>query len=118
MQTADSVQRWQADYGKALSFHQPPRRAGRRFQRLPTKEKAILLVHSETGQREYEGVTINSSPQGARIQTSYFSLAPGQIVEVSLTEGLRRAARCRAVWAGSPGSERYGQAGIEFLGPF
>ena len=109
---------WSAGYGEALSSEQTARRAGRQCHRLPTKETAILVVQSEAGQRQFEGLTIDSSPQGVRIQTNHFSLAPGETVELILTEGQRRVARCRVVWVGPPGSGRYGHAGMEFLDLF
>ena len=77
-----------------------------------------MLVQSANGNSQYEGTTIDSSPQGVRVQTNHYSLAPGEFVELILTEGQRRVARCRVVWVGAPGSGRYGHAEMEFVDLF
>jgi hypothetical protein len=112
-----SVRGWSAVYGEVLTSQQTARRAGRQWHRIPIKELALLVVQSEAGPREFSGFTIDSSPQGVRVQTDHYSLAPGEIVELIFTEGQKRDVRCRVVWVGPPGSGRYGHAGMEFLSP-
>jgi hypothetical protein len=89
--------------------------SGRRSERVATNVPALLLVNSESGQTSCQVHAIDKSQHGVRIQTSFFSLAPGQTVEVILMGDQRRSALGRVVWVRPSSSDRTLQLGLEIL---
>lgn len=89
--------------------------SGRRSERVATNVPAMLLVNSESGQTSCEVNAIDTSQHGVRIQTSFFSLAPGQTVEVILMGDHRRSAMGRVVWVRQSLSDRTLQLGLEIM---
>ena len=88
--------------------------SGRRSERVATDVPATLRVTSERGQTSCQVSAIDTSQHGVRIQSSFFSLAPGQTVELMMGEH-RHSARGRVVWVRPSSSEHSLLLGIEIL---
>ncbi len=88
----------------------------RRSARKSVKMAVVLLVETDSERTEHEGMASDFSQHGLRVQAST-ALTPGQVVEIIPSEGPEHAVRCHVVWAGKVGSDREGEAGLEFLNP-
>jgi hypothetical protein len=91
-----------------------PYSTARRSHRQSAAFPVTLLVRSRLRQTEYSGHTVDISLEGARLCCTVI-LRPGQVIAVVPDEGRAFALRGRVVWVGSPGTERAGLAGLEFL---
>ena len=89
--------------------------AARRSTRLSVR-MPVVVIDSHTGQPDYAGVAMDSSPGGFRFQCSFCSLAPNQTVEAILMGEPSCLIRCRVAWVGSSKSGHYGEVGFEILG--
>lgn len=84
----------------------------RRSPRVPARRAVLLLVEAEQcGAR-----TLDVSQHGVRLESQTL-LKPGQVLELLPTETSGGPIRCVVVWAGDVGSDREGEAGLNFLTP-
>ena len=107
--------------------------AHRRSERRRLRLALVLLMDSEEGEVRNEGVTVDISQHGCRIEGE-LPMAEGQLVRVLPLEGAAPmsegqlvrmlpwdspdgAIAGRVVWVGDPASNGAGEAGIEFLQP-
>jgi PilZ domain-containing protein len=88
------------------------RRSGRRHVR----KAVILLIEAEGDKRAHGAQTVDLSECGLRVRAD-ISLNPGQVLELVPPEGSDYAVRCLVVWTGEVGSDKEGEAGLDFLGP-
>ena len=88
----------------------------RRSERVQARFPVTLLVDSRDRNSKHDAWTVDLSQVGASIRTGAV-LVPGQILEVNLSKAMRCAARSRVIWVGSPASDRFDQAGLEFIAP-
>jgi hypothetical protein len=84
----------------------------RRSARVPARKAVLLIVESEQcGAR-----TLDVSQHGVRVECQTL-LKPGQVLELLPSENSGGPIRCVVVWAGDVGSDREGEAGLNFLTP-
>ncbi len=88
----------------------------RRSPRRSAKIGVLLIVETEGHRVESPANALDMSQHGLRAQST-IPLAPGQVVGIAPFEGVDYAVRSRVVWVGPVGSERAGEAGLEFLRP-
>lgn len=88
-----------------------PRRYARRSAELPIK----LLVHTGDLPVTEDALVTDLTQQGARI-FSRMALAPGQILRVFPSEGIRYAVPGRVVWSRTIPAANGHEAGLEFIG--
>ncbi len=88
----------------------------RRSERISVGIPLKLLVESQGRKVEQDARTVDFSQLGVRVQ-SRAVLTPGQTVEIIPNEEPRYLLPSRVVWVGKAGSQRYTQAGLEFLCP-
>jgi PilZ domain len=86
---------------------------GRRSKRIPTKQRASLVVNLDRNPKRLPCLVVDSSKEGFRLRGS-FHLRRGQIVEVVPEDSLN-AVRCSVVWIGKAGSKQEGEIGVEIV---
>jgi PilZ domain len=90
--------------------------SSRRSARKPARRAVVLMVESDDQETLHEGVTVDLSEYGARIETEA-PLAPGQALTLYQPEDPAHALRCMVVWTGTVSSDGHDQIGLEFLNP-
>ena len=90
--------------------------AQRRSERQPIRLALVLLMTSDQGEIRSEGVTVDVSQHGCRVE-GVASIYEGQLVRLLPWESPEGAMAGRVVWVGKPESNLAGEAGIEFLQP-
>ena len=88
----------------------------RRSERHPIQLALVLLQITGEGEIRNEGVTVDISQHGCRIE-GVASLSEGQLIQLLPWESPGAAIAGRVVWVGEPASKMAGEAGIEFLKP-
>jgi hypothetical protein len=88
----------------------------RRSERHPIQLALVLLQISDKGEIRNEGVTVDLSQHGCRVEGAA-TLCEGQLVQLLPWESPGAAIAGRVVWVGPPASKLAGEAGIEFLKP-
>ncbi len=88
----------------------------RRSERKPARRAIVLMVESDDQETLHEGVTVDLSQYGARIETET-PLATGQTLTLFQPEDPAHALRCMVVWTGDVSSDGHDQIGLEFLNP-
>jgi hypothetical protein len=82
----------------------------RRSKRLPV-DKAILLTVESIAHSAY---MIDMSQHGLRVLAN-FPLRPGQIVQFRTQGDSNYSVSCLVIWTGDEGSDREGEAGLDYL---
>jgi hypothetical protein len=90
--------------------------AERKFERRPIRLALVLLIDSPEGEVRTEGVTVDVSQSGCRIE-GIMPVTEGQLVRLMPWESGDTSIAGRVVWVGEPASKLAGEAGIEFLQP-
>lgn len=86
----------------------------RRSERKPVRRAIVLMVESDDSQTSQEGMTIDLSEHGVRVETET-TLSPGQTLTLFQPDDPDHPFRCMVVWAGNVGSDGQDQMGLEFL---
>lgn len=88
----------------------------RRSERKPARKAIVLMVESDDQETLHNGVTVDLSRHGARIETET-PLTPGQTLTLFQPEDPAHALHCLVVWAGDVSSDGHDQIGLAFLDP-
>jgi PilZ domain len=88
----------------------------RQCQRSASSEAVMLTIDSDQGGTTYRALTVDISPQGARLQTDVY-LRSGQHVTLTRENGVAQTLPSQVVWAAATQGNQARQVGVVFLQP-
>jgi len=94
---------------------------GAQLQRLPRHEvrvrrnlSLVLVVKSESGEKEQTATTLDLAEHGLRV-TTRLNLSEGQTVYAFSRQGRPQFGSCRVVWTHQQAENRLSEVGLEVM---
>ena len=85
----------------------------RRSKRVESKRRANLVINLDRKPKRLPCLVLDSSKEGFRLRGSFHLIRRGQVVELTLDEGMPNPQLCSVVWVGKAGSKQEGEVGLE-----
>jgi PilZ domain len=91
-----------------------PQRLPRREVRVRKNLDLVLVVKSESGEKEQTATTLDLAEHGLRVATR-LKLREGQTVYAFSRQGRPQFGSCRVVWAHQQAESRLSEVGLEVM---